>query len=306
MLYFKCLKCNGDLGHYQYNLAKYQCQKCHQVYHATDGIVDFLIDSDDLADNIHEDRLSSFAGQVLDIDIIAYSQRLGSLFHDYTLKSNQPLSSGALVTRPASALLDVGCGYGALLLAAATRFDLVVGVNIDLQELQSCRRLIKDKNVSNVILVRASAHNLPFRPAQFSAITCIDVMEHVRNPTRVLNQLKIMLKPQSRLYLGIPNRFSLRPDLHTGLRWIGFMPVRWGNKYTAFRGKYPQYQGLNWFSLKDVETLLKSEFGSQYVFVRSGVHKSWLARLAQRVWEVPVLSILARRLVSEFEIIAWA
>jgi len=307
ILHLKCLKCGSHLGAYQYKLAKYNCSSCGQVYHAVDGILDFIGGGQGKGNVLEHERLSSFATHSLGID---FNPRLEALLHDYSLsgnsKINYDLSGNADGCERASMLLDVGCGYGSLLEQAAIKFKVLVGVNIDLEELRVCNRLLQEKGISNPILICASAQNMPFMPAQFPAITCVSVMEHVGDPKNVLNQLKLMLKPQGRLYLGIPNRFSLRTDYHTGLPWIGFLPAGLGGKYASLRGKSQEYQGLNWFSLKDVETLLTSEFGSQYLFIRSGVHKSWLGQLALKVWEVPVLSALGRRLISEFEIIAWA
>jgi ubiquinone/menaquinone biosynthesis C-methylase UbiE len=145
------------------------------VFLSHNGIVDFLGGSDgDALSGAHTDHLSSFACPLTETpDIADLKLRLQPL---YSKVSHHRSEAPVL-------FLDVGCGFGSMLAAAAERFDLVVGVNTDFTELQYAAAWLAGHNIRNVLLVRASAQKLPFVAHQFLAVTCVQVLEHVRDRT---------------------------------------------------------------------------------------------------------------------------
>lgn len=56
--------------------------------------------------------------------------------------------------------------------------------------------------------VVGDAHHLPFRDASFDAVTCESLLEHVVEPTRVINEMRRVLKPGGKVYLMVPFLFG--------------------------------------------------------------------------------------------------
>ncbi len=50
----------------------------------------------------------------------------------------------------------------------------------------------------------ADSENLPWGAAQFEAITCTDSFHHYPNPTKVLQDMRRVLKPNGHLIIGEP------------------------------------------------------------------------------------------------------
>jgi SAM-dependent methyltransferase len=188
---------------------------------------------------------------------------------------------------------------------ASEQFDLVVGINTDSMELQGAYELLKEHHIANVLLVRASAQKLPFMPAQFQAVTCIQVLEHVRRPEEALHELAMSLAEGGVLFLSIPNRYTLRREPHTNLRCIGFLPHPLSRWYATMFNQIDTLNTVNLLSPGQVRAWLRKEFGDSFEFIRSGYHTSVLGKLAQSAWTIPVISYLAQNTVGDIEALAW-
>jgi len=93
-------------------------------------------------------------------------------------------------------ILDVGCGWGREL----RRLGDAVGVDICLAFLRTARNYVKN----DVILTNADY--LPFKNDSFNFVVMSEVIEHLANPTKVLIEIKRVLKPKGRLLVQTPNK----------------------------------------------------------------------------------------------------
>ena len=99
-------------------------------------------------------------------------------------------------------LLDVGCGFGGTLEAVAAKRSgmRMTGLNIDRRQLDICRSLAIGAN--RLSLVVADACALPFRPASFDRIFCVEAAFHFGSRQTFLDQAASALINGGRLVLS--------------------------------------------------------------------------------------------------------
>ena len=132
-------------------------------------------------------------------------------------------------------ILDVGCGVGDF--SEAIEFyrpDLdVYAVDISSKAIA----LAKKRNLKVHFKV-CDAQKLPFKSNFFDAIVCFDLIEHVKSPKRVLDEIYRVLKPKGILHTFIPmedNIFSMEGML-----------IRLGWKAKEIYGGHPHHFSYSW------------------------------------------------------------
>jgi SAM-dependent methyltransferase len=154
-------------------------------------------------------------------------------------------------------LLDLGCGAGGLVVAAAGEAGLVVGVDIAARWLAVARRRLEEANVRNAILVCACAEHLPFDDGLFSVVVANDVLEHGLAQGQLLQEARRALRPDGLLLLTTQNRWSLLGEPHVRVWGVGFLPRRWMARYVRLIRGVP-YRFIRLVSPFELERLLRS------------------------------------------------
>jgi SAM-dependent methyltransferase len=90
-------------------------------------------------------------------------------------------------------ILELGCGYGAMLAAFAEEGAKSVGVDIDE------RRVNFAKHHGQPALT-ARAEDLPFEDETFDAVVCDETIEHLGDLDAALGEVRRVLRPGGRLY----------------------------------------------------------------------------------------------------------
>lgn len=96
-------------------------------------------------------------------------------------------------------LLDLGCGGGQLLAAAAGRGWRPIGTDV------SHEALLVARKASDAPLFQADSAALPLRDASVSAVTAVNVIDHLADPMRVLAETYRVLAPAGTMSLRVPN-----------------------------------------------------------------------------------------------------
>ncbi len=107
---------------------------------------------------------------------------------------------------PGRRVLDLGCRYGALTRAYAEGND-VVGVDVDREALAEAAKLGIETRVADV------DEPLPFADASFDVVVAGELLEHVRDPERLVGEASRILRPGGTLVASVPNAFRLKNRL---------------------------------------------------------------------------------------------
>lgn len=119
------------------------------------------------------------------------------------------LNPDLLPSGPQSRVLDVGCGDGRHIAAAAARGTTAVGVDYDPDELRKSRARLAAIG-AGVDLIAADASRLPFRPEAFHAVICTETLEHLPDDTGAMREIARVLTPGGLLHGAVPSHFTER------------------------------------------------------------------------------------------------
>ena len=92
-------------------------------------------------------------------------------------------------------VLDLGCGGGKFL--DIFRDRTVVGLENDAEKI---------KRIPEGLLINADATRLPFKNEVFDGILCTEVLEHVKNYERVIDEISRVTKTKGKVLITTPNK----------------------------------------------------------------------------------------------------
>lgn len=146
---------------------------------------------------------------------------------------------------PGRRVLDLGCRFGALT-AFYAKGNNVVGVDIDREA------LVHAAEGLGIETVWADLDDpLPFADDEFDVVVIGEVLEHIREPQRLLGEARRVLQTDGRLVGSTPNGFRLKNRL----------------RFLAGRHPEPDPTHLHIFSPDDVRALLADFEGAELQFV---------------------------------------
>ena len=185
---------------------------------------------------------------------------------------------------PGTKLLDVGCGDGAFLRLASPLFRECYDVDISPSLVEAVR-----KAGFEATCVDLNEESLPFPDGFFDAVTTLDVIEHIFDPYRFIQELRRVLRNGGRLIIATPN-----------LRYISHLVnlvVRGRAPRTAEDTPPCVWDGghLHYFTATDLRELLRSE----NLTVQKTIFYAAKGLKATRKWKL-LNRLLNHRLGREF------
>ncbi|MGH7544139.1 MAG: class I SAM-dependent methyltransferase [Gemmatimonadota bacterium] len=192
--------------------------------------------------------------------------------------------------------LDIGCGVGTASLALAQRFTWVVAIDPYLPNLILAQKLLDEQGVHGVILVQAYAQSVPLCDHCVDYAVAENVIDHLLDVSPAFHEIRRILRPSGCFCGDSRNRFDLVfPEVHVGLRWVGFLPRKLQSWYVQ-RRRGLSYAGTSLLSLPEIQRYARSAFGrsARVVFPlassygRSPKWDVWV----QRIERVPILRTL--------------
>ncbi len=110
-------------------------------------------------------------------------------------------------------VLDIGCNAGIFAGLLAERGHKVVGVELNPELIEICRRRFPDHPGLEFRVI--SQDRLELEDNSFDCVVILEVLEHVREPWALLTEIKRVLRPGGALVISVPNAASLRIALKT-------------------------------------------------------------------------------------------
>lgn len=104
-------------------------------------------------------------------------------------------------------VLDVGCGGGILAEAMARRGADVLGIDLSIKPLRVAQLHAMESGVDHLSYREAAVETLAAElPGHFDAITCMEMLEHVPDPSSVVAACAALVKPGGWVFFSTLNR----------------------------------------------------------------------------------------------------
>jgi SAM-dependent methyltransferase len=186
-------------------------------------------------------------------------------------------------------VLDYGCGDGtflALLTETAVPPAVAIGADLDERTVEDCKSRLGSR--SGLQFVLTTELDAPEHAGAYSGIICMEVLEHVIQPDRLLDRLHRLLRPGGALIVSVPVETGLPVVLKQAIRRIagwfrvgdypGTTPYTWKELWAAIFagsqphidrpvhrsdiGDYHDHKGFNW---KALAAMVESRFDVEQV-----------------------------------------
>ncbi len=104
-------------------------------------------------------------------------------------------------------VLDIGCGGGILSDAMARKGALVTGIDLSTKALRVAQLHALEAGTANVDYQEISAEAMAQQePASFDVVTCMEMLEHVPDPSSVVRACAALVKPGGWVFFSTLNR----------------------------------------------------------------------------------------------------
>ena len=112
-----------------------------------------------------------------------------------------------LVSLKGKQVLDVGCGGGILADAMARQGAQVLGIDLATKALKVAQLHALEADTQGVDYREISAEALALeKPASFDVVTCMEMLEHVPDPSSVVRACATLVKPGGHVFFSTINR----------------------------------------------------------------------------------------------------
>lgn len=130
------------------------------------------------------------------------------------------------IDRPQARIIDVGCGGGILSESLAKTGAQVTGLDLSLASLEAARQHAQAGGLHIDYRAVTAEELAAEQPESFDAVTCMEMLEHVPEPGKVIAACARLVKPGGRVFFSTINRtlFSLAAVILVGEYILRLLP----------------------------------------------------------------------------------
>lgn len=147
--------------------------------------------------------------------------------------------------------LDVGCGNGSITSRLASRFERVVGIDVEPDRLSEFRRNVRGDERYEIL--RMSADALGFSDGTFCLVSAFEVLEHVPNLRATADEMVRVCKPGGFVVISVPQVWF--PFENHGIYWNGRAIHRKIPLLPYIRPLHRRFGSARLFSARDLDIL---------------------------------------------------
>ena len=122
-------------------------------------------------------------------------------------------------------VLDVGCGRAVDAIKIAQKGGRLVGLEPSRVMLDHSKKCVADSG-KEIALVQAIGENLPFKTGSFDWVVCKGALDHFPDPSKAIEEMARITKPDGRVVISIANFESLGHRLGKSGHYIGMFVTR--------------------------------------------------------------------------------
>lgn len=137
-------------------------------------------------------------------------------------------------------MLDVGSGWGELVVSCHELGADVTGIEPDPDEVDIARLLLRSYGLRDDVVVTGRGESLPWPDASFDVVCCQQVLEHVQDIDQVISELIRVLRPGGRLFVSVPN-YLFPYEGHYRMKWVPLTPKPIGRLVLRAAGRDPDF-----------------------------------------------------------------
>jgi ubiquinone/menaquinone biosynthesis C-methylase UbiE len=116
-------------------------------------------------------------------------------------------------------IVDIGCGVGDLSRILPISLKRI-GIDLSLPALRYANRDCR----TDAMFVNASVYELPLQDESVDIIICLEVLEHLREDNKALEEIRRILRPGGRLIISLPGEFYFPQYLDLMGHWRHYNP----------------------------------------------------------------------------------
>jgi uncharacterized protein (TIRG00374 family) len=152
----------------------------------------------------NEDLLAFYNTIEGDIDEKSFNSDL--LVQRYFQRRKTEIINTTLEVRSDQVVIDIGCGSGVQLKEIErTGYALAIGIDINMNAI----RFARERSLPNTEFIIADAQYLPIKSSSTDKIICAEIIEHIKSPHYLVNEMARVLKQGGAVVITTPNDRSV-------------------------------------------------------------------------------------------------
>lgn len=139
-------------------------------------------------------------------------------------------------------ILDLGSGRGDFLIELAKRGVKAMGLERNEEYVRISYEKAREEGVK-IEIVKGKAENLPFENNSFDFVNASEIIEHIEEPIKVLEEIYRVSVLGGKCYISVPNRFGFK-DPHFKMYFINWLPRFLAEFYLSLRRAHKDYKSF--------------------------------------------------------------